>query len=95
MINNPIKISDYARIFIEDNNYTMEYRIKAGAKPDGSKAKSEWKWICGGYFPTAESALQDFIANAPVYSPEELRTLKDLVDCIKSAEKGMTELLKD
>jgi hypothetical protein len=73
----------------------MEYRTKAGTKPDGSKAKCEWKWIVGGYFPSAESALQDFITNAPVYSPEELKTLKDLVGCIKSAEKRMVELLKN
>ena len=93
MIKNPIKISDYARMSVEDNNYTMEYRIKAGTKPDGSEAKNEWKWILGGYFSTAESALQDFVANAPVYAPEELKTLKELVDCIKGAEKRMTELL--
>jgi len=92
MIKNPIKISDYARMYVEDNNYTMEYRIKTGTKPDGSKAKEEYKWILGGYFPTAGSALRDFVANTPVYSPEELKTFKDLVDCIKEAERRMTEL---
>ncbi len=80
---------------VEDNNYTLEYRVRAGAKPDGSQAKSEWKWILGGYFPTVGSALRDFVANAPVYSEEELKSLKDLVDCIKKAEKRMTELLGD
>jgi|GEM_PF-6488440 len=93
MIKNPIKISDYARMSVEDNNYTMEYRIKAGTKPDGSQARGEWKWILGGYFPTIGSALRDFVANAPVYSSEELKTLKELADCIKDAEKRMTELL--
>jgi len=93
MINNPIIITDYARMYVEDNNYTMEYRIKAGTTPGGEKARNEWRWICGGYFPTAESAFRDFVDNAPIYSPEELKTFKDLVECIKTAEKRMTELL--
>ena len=95
MIKNPIRITDYAKLSIEDNNYVLHYRIKAGKKPNGSEAKSEWKWILGGFFPTAGSALQDFVTNAPVYSPEELKTFKDLVNCIKGAEKRMKELAGD
>ncbi|MFZ2226479.1 MAG: hypothetical protein WA064_03415 [Candidatus Moraniibacteriota bacterium] len=93
MINNPIKITDYARMYVEDNNYTMEYRVKTGVTPGGGKAKNEWKWILGGYFPTIESAFRDFVENAPIYSPEELKSLRDLVECIKTAEERMTELL--
>ena len=93
MIKNPIEVNDYARIFVEDSNYTLEYRVRTKAKLDGSKAKSEWKWICGGYFPTAGSALRSFVENAPVYSPEELNSFKDLVACIKNAEKRISELL--
>lgn len=95
MIKNPIEITDYAKLSVEDNNYVLHYRVKAGKKPNGSEAKREWKWILGGYFPTAGSALRDFVANAPVYSEEELKSLKELVDCIKKAEKRMTELLGD
>lgn len=95
MIKNPIKITEYAKLSVEDNSYVLHYRVKAGKKPNGSDAKSEWKWMLGGYFPTAGSALRDFVVNAPVYSEKELKSLKDLVGCIKKAEGRMTELLGD
>ena len=91
---NNIKIDENTRMLIEDNNYTLEYRVPKGEFM-GKKAVG-FKWVLGGYFPTLDTLLQDYIKNAPSHpnaSDLPVRNLKEVVDCIQRAEKRVEELI--
>ena len=83
-----INIDKNSRLFIEDNNYTLEYRQKP---KDGGEGKN---WRVGGYFPTLESLVKDWVINAPSRSETPLRSLQEVVKCIQDAEKHREKLLK-
>ena len=88
-----IKIDKDSRMLIENNNYILEYRVKAGKAPGGADPKEEYKWQVDGYFPTLDVLLKDWVANAPYRSKESLKSLQDVVDCIHEAEAHMDKLL--
>ena len=88
-----IKIDKNSRIIISDNNYTLEYKVKCGNKPDGSKPASPFKWEIGGYFRSLEELAEDWIDNAPAHS-EKIKDLKELVTVIRNARDRITKLLK-
>ena len=74
---------------IEDNNYTLQYRVK------NSKAKTERKhWAVGGYFATLEHLLKDWVTNAPARTERPLATLQEVVKCIQKAEDHIDKLIK-
>lgn len=81
----PIMLSPGARLEIEDNNYILKYKVET---KDGSA-----RWSVGGYFPTLESALQDYIKNAPARSSKAIHDLSGVIECIKEAEKRITNLI--
>ncbi len=93
MVKKPIKINEYSRLTIEDSNYVVEYKVKAGIRPDGEKPKNEFKWNVGGYFQTLELALNDWVANSPIYTEEDHKSLKDVVKCIQGAEVTVKKLI--
>jgi len=87
-----IKIDKNSRMSIDDNNYTLQYRSKGIDPKTGEKADGS-KWALGGYFPTMESLLNDWVTNAPAYAEEPPTTLKDIVEVIKNAEKHIAKML--
>lgn len=80
-----IKIDDESRIKVEDNNYTLQYKRKT--------EKDENRWDIGGYFPTVESLLKDYVINAPTRSSHAIHDLKGLIVCIQEAERHIEKLL--
>lgn len=50
-------------------------------------------WVIGGYFPTIDTLLQDWVINAPAHSDKPLQSLQDVVDVIRKAEKHITTLI--
>jgi len=82
-----IKIDENSKMIVDDNNYTLYYKIK------DSKAKEGKNWRVGGYFPTMESLLNDWVTNAPANATEPPATLKEVVDVIKSAKKHIAKML--
>ena len=80
-----IKIDEEARIKVEDNNYTLQYKRKNG--------KDENRWDVGGYFSTVESLLKDYVTNAPARSNQAIHDLKGLIFCIQEAERHIERLL--
>ena len=92
---NYIKIDENSRILLEDNNYTLEYRVKTGLKPDGTKSLKEFKWILGGYYPTLASLCTSWVENAPSHqNPDKIQSLRDIVVCLQEAEKHITKLIE-
>jgi len=89
-----IKISETARMLLEDNNYTLEYKVPKGDF-QGKKGIG-FKWEIGGYFNSLDHLLQDWVRNAPSHQNDRetaLKTLQDVVDCIRSAEKHIEKLI--
>lgn len=87
-----IKIDENSRILIEEDNYTLEYRIPKG-EFQGKKGLG-FRWIIGGYFPTLDSALKDWVINAPSHQKaSRIKCLQDVVKCIQEAEKHIEELI--
>lgn len=82
-----INIDDESRIKVEDNNYTLQYKRKTG--------KDKNRWDVGGYFPTVESLLKDYVINAPTRSSHAIHDLKGLISCIQDAEKHIERLLTE
>lgn len=83
-----IPIDKNSKIEIEDNNYILYYKVK------DSKAKTEKKtWALGGYFPTLDTLLQDWVINAPAHTSEALTSLKQVVEIIQRAEKHIETLI--
>jgi hypothetical protein len=80
-----IEIDYGSRIKVEDNNYTLQYKRKT--------ENGEIRWDVGGYFPTVEYLLKDWIINAPTRSSRVIRDLKGLVFCIQEAERHVERLL--
>lgn len=80
-----IQIDKDSRVKIEDNNYTLEYLIEGSGEP---------KWEVDGYFPTLESLLVDWVTNAPARSQEDIKSLKEVIVCIKEAQKLIINLTK-
>lgn len=80
-----IKIDETSRIKVEDNNYTLQYKRKTG--------KDKNRWDVGGYFPTVDSLLKDYVINAPTRSSQAIHDLKGLVSCIHDAERHIEKLL--
>ena len=90
---NKVKIDKNSRVLIEDNNYTLEYRVPKG--DFRGKKGVGFKWQLGGYFPTMEQLLNDWVRNAPSKQKDgQIKELKDIVDCIKNAEQHIAKLLK-
>jgi len=89
-----ISIDEDSRIRIEENNYTLEYRVKVGLKPDGTKSDKEFRWIVGGYFPDLVSLSIDWINNVPARRKASISTIKELAEIIQNAEKHITDLIK-
>jgi hypothetical protein len=92
-----ISIDEDSRIRVEENNYTLEYRVKVGLKPDGTKSDKEFRWIIGGHFPDLVSLSIDWINNVPARRKDgdlPIKNMKELVDCIQTAEKHITDLIK-
>lgn len=91
---NYIKIDESSRILLEDSNYTLEYRVKSGIQPGGKKATKEFRWIIGGYFPSLDSLLQDWVCNAPArQNAGVLKSLQDVAKCIQDAEAHIAKLI--
>lgn len=80
-----IEIDDGSRIKVEDNNYTLQYKRKT--------ENGEIRWDLGGYFPTLEYLLKDWVINSPTRSSRAIRDLKGLVSCIQEAERHVERLL--
>jgi hypothetical protein len=94
---NYIKIDENARMLLEDANYTLEWKVKSGIRPDGKKSSSEFKWVLGGYFPTLASLCQDYISNAPrhlKHGEKPLSTMKEVVEYIQKADRHINNLIK-
>ena len=92
---NKVKIDDTTRILVEDDNYTLEYKVKSGLKPDGTKSTKEFKWVLGGYFPTIEQVLNDYVKNAPSHQKDgSIQSLQDIIDCIREARETIKKLIK-
>lgn len=89
---NYIKIDENSRILIEDNNYTLEYRV---AKGDFQGKKGiGFHWVLGGYFPTLDSLLKDWVTNAPSHAnPSKIKCLQDVCKIIQDAEKHIENLI--
>jgi hypothetical protein len=89
---NYIKIADNARMLIEDSNYTLEWKIPKGDF-QGKKGIG-FKWDLGGYFPTLDTLLKDYVINAPSHSNQgEIKSLQDVVACINEAEAKIEKLI--
>lgn len=79
-------------MLIEDNNYTLEWKVPKGDFQ--GKQGIGFKWDLGGYFPTLDSLLKDFVINAPSHAkPSEIKSLQDVVDCINEAEAKIEKLI--
>lgn len=89
-----ISINEDSRIRIEDSNYTLEYRVKVGLRPDGTESTKEFRWIVGGYFPSLVSLANDWVSNAPARQKASISTMKELVEIIQNAEKHIASLIK-
>jgi hypothetical protein len=89
-----INIDEDSRIRIEEDSYTLEYRVKVGLRPDGTKSNKEFRWIIGGYFPTLVSLANDWVSNAPARRKASISTMKELVETIQNAEEYITNLIK-
>lgn len=88
-----IPIDENSRMFIEDNNYTLQYR-RTGIDPKTGKMGKGDMWVLGGYFPTMDTLLQDWVINAPAHAKQPPESLKEVCQIIKDAEKLITNLLK-
>jgi len=77
---NVVPIDENSKIEISDNNYILLYKAPKG-------------WKVGGYFPTIESLLNDWVVNAPAHSGKALNSLKEVVDIIQKAEKHIEKLI--
>ena len=88
-----IQIDENSKIEVEDNNYILFYK-SLGKDPKTGKPATAKNWTVGGYFPTMESLVNDWVINAPAHKSEAIRDLKGLVDCIQDAEKRITKLIK-
>jgi hypothetical protein len=89
-----IKIDDHARMLIEDNNYILEWKVPKGDF-QGKKGIG-FHWILGGYFPSVDSLLKDYVINRPSHQKDgEMppRNLQEVVDCIQKAEKRIEKLI--
>jgi hypothetical protein len=89
-----IKIEDHARMLIEDNNYTLEWRIPKGDF-QGKKGIG-FTWQLGGYFQSLDALLKDYVINRPSHlKPSETaaRNLNEVVKCIQEAEKRIEKLI--
>jgi hypothetical protein len=90
-----IKIDENSRILLEEDNYTLEYRVKSGMTPEGKAPIKEFKWIIGGYFPTLASLATDWVSNAPSHQKDgKIQSLQDVVECIQKAEVHIEKLIK-
>lgn len=92
-----IEIDEDSRIRVEENNYTLEYRVKVGLKPDGTKSDKEYRWIVGGYFPSLVALANDWVSNAPARKKDgdlPIKNMRELVECIQNAEKHITSLIE-
>ena len=92
---NYIKIEEHARLLIEDNNYTLEWKVPKG-EFQGKKGIG-FRWELGGYFPDMASMCMDYIKNRPSHlKPSEtpLRNLQEVVKCVQEAEKRIEKLIK-
>jgi hypothetical protein len=89
---NYIKIDENARILIEDNNYTLEYKV---AKGDFQGKKGiGFHWVLGGYFHTLDTLLKDYVINAPSHAnPSNIKCLQDVCTCIQEAEAKIEKLI--
>lgn len=89
-----IKIDENARMLVEDNNYVLEWKVKSGVRPDGTEPTKEFKWVLGGYFPELDALLRDYVKNAPSHQNQgKIKSLQDVVDCIREAEANVTKLI--
>jgi len=89
-----IKIDSETRFSMNTDSYVLEYRVKAGLRPDGKPNMSEYKWITEGYYSSLASMLISYVENAPRRENSgEMHTIKDVIDCIKSAEARIIKLL--
>lgn len=83
-----IQLDENSKMEVEDNNYILYYRRKkTDAKIEGKK------WVVGGYFPTLDTLLQDWVINAPAHSGTVLTSLKQVVEIIQRAEKHIEQLI--
>jgi len=85
-----IKIDENAKIVIDDNNYTLYYR-----RTNSKTSVQRKQWTLGGYFPTLESLLKDWVTNAPARHSQRLKTLGEVVAVIQKAERHIEKLLKE
>ena len=83
-----IPIDKYAKIEIEDNNYTLLYKRE---KTDNAIERRQW--CLGGYFPTLEQLLDDYVKNAPAHDRHALHSLQEVVDCIQNAQNRIEKLI--
>ena len=83
-----IKIDENSRMLLEDNNYTLQYRVK-----DSTAKDEEKRWSVGGYFPTLDTLLQDWVINAPAHTSVPPATLQEVVQVIQKAEKHIETLI--
>ena len=89
----PVKIDDTTRMFVEDDNYTLEYKVPKG--DFGEKKGTGFKWVLGGYFATIDQILYDYCKNAPSHQKEgSIKSLQDIVDCIREARETIKKLIK-
>ena len=58
------------------------------------KSAKEFKWEVGGYFPTLDTLLQDYVINTPSHKNQaEIKSLQDVVDVIREAEARIVKLI--
>ena len=81
-------------MLIEDKNYTLEWKVKAGVRPDGKDPASEYKWVLGGYFATLDQLLLDYVASSPSHQNDgKIKSLQDVCKVIQDAEATIKKLI--